>query len=78
MWHFDKKGEYSVKSGYKCAIMERVLDKDSCLNGKNVWWPCLWKIKIPAKIAIFVWRSCYECLPTRVSLRKRKLDVLPW
>lgn len=77
VWYFDKKWESSVKSGDKCGIIEYVLDKGSCLNWQIDWWSRLWKIKIPAKIVIFVWRSCYDCLP-RYSLRERKLEILWW
>lgn len=33
---------------------------------------------LEASCSIFVWKSSYDCLPTKVSLRKRKMDIKPW
>lgn len=40
------------------------------------WWRKLWKLEIQSKLAIFVWRVCYNCLPTMNALRKRNITVL--
>ncbi|KAH9717652.1 reverse transcriptase domain-containing protein [Citrus sinensis] len=45
IWHFDKKGQYSVKSGYQLALKIQIPDKPSCsskgctigISAKKVW-----------------------------------------
>lgn len=42
------------------------------------WWSQLWKLPIPAKVAIFIWKTCHESIPTFVPLRRRCIGALPW
>jgi ribonuclease HI len=42
-------------------------------QGNNMIWQDIWKLKLPNKEKIFLWRACHEILPTRVNLRRRKI-----
>ncbi|KAI9186031.1 hypothetical protein LWI28_013183 [Acer negundo] len=45
------------------------------------WWRKLWKLNIPQKIKIFIWKDCYDWIPTRFNLRGRRIQVIdlcPW
>ncbi|KAL5738018.1 hypothetical protein ACOSP7_030779 [Xanthoceras sorbifolium] len=77
IWHFDKNGEYSVKSGYRVAAQEKLSLKgsSSCLDSK--WWLALWNLNIPPKIKIFIWRVCLNAIPSLCNLCSRKIVVDP-
>lgn len=78
IWHYDNKGEYSVKSGYKCAILHRILSRGSWSIIELTWRNRLWKLPIPAKVTLFVRKICYESIPAFVPLRRMDITLLPW
>ncbi|KQJ89430.1 hypothetical protein BRADI_4g25636v3 [Brachypodium distachyon] len=41
----------------------------------NTAWKTLWKLRIPAKVKIFVWRTLHGALPCRVVLANRHIKV---
>ncbi|KAK4850558.1 hypothetical protein QYF36_007797 [Acer negundo] len=50
-------------------------------NVSTNWWWKLWKLNIPQKIKIFIWKGCYDWIPTRFNLRGRRIQVIdlcPW
>lgn len=74
MWLHNKKGNYSMRSGYHIA---RVIIKEGCglmesLGGggkeKGLVWPKLWRCHLPNKIKVFGWRVCQDILPTKENL----------
>ncbi|KAL5798070.1 hypothetical protein ACOSQ2_002890 [Xanthoceras sorbifolium] len=71
IWHFDKKGCFSVKSAYRLALKDSCYDSPSGSRAPSPWWKKLWTLQIPSKIKIFYWRACREALPTRGCLFKR-------
>ncbi|BFG35644.1 hypothetical protein CerSpe_219180 [Prunus speciosa] len=78
IWHFDKKGQFTVKSAYKVARMvldPRTVASSSTENGFSKGWTALWKAKIPGKIKLFWWRACNGILPTKDNLWKRKIHL---
>lgn len=66
IWHFEKHGTFSVKSGYRLAHMLVVQDRPSSLNTNRMraWWSALWKLNVPGKLRFFLWRLFHDCLPT--------------
>ncbi|TXG57245.1 hypothetical protein EZV62_018558 [Acer yangbiense] len=74
-WHFDRKGFYSVRSGYKVAIglKERAGSASPQLSS---WWRFLWKCNVPNKCKIFFWKAFHGWLPTFATLARRRVDVL--
>lgn len=38
-------------------------------------WQKLWKINVPIKVKTFLWRVLTNCLPTRVNLRSKMLQI---
>ncbi|KAL5783292.1 hypothetical protein ACOSP7_008321 [Xanthoceras sorbifolium] len=71
IWHFDKKGCFSVKSACKLALKDSCSDSPFGSRAPSPWWKKLWELQIPSKIKIFCWRACREALPTRGCLFKR-------
>ncbi|KAL5857906.1 hypothetical protein ACOSQ3_005364 [Xanthoceras sorbifolium] len=70
---FDKKGLYSVKSGYRLTLETKLqsLRSSSILDSK--WWLCLWNLNIPPKVRIYVWKVCHNVIPSFSNLRARKV-----
>ncbi|KAL5779809.1 hypothetical protein ACOSQ2_010546 [Xanthoceras sorbifolium] len=70
IWHFDKHGHYSVKSGYKLAIAEKFKKLSSGSSSDQHWWLSLWNLHIPQKIKIFIWKVCKNAIPSLSNLLK--------
>ena len=45
------------------------------MDGKG--WKNLWKLKIPYKICLFLWKLLHNGLPTRMRLIRRQMIVSP-
>ncbi|KAK6119801.1 hypothetical protein DH2020_046456 [Rehmannia glutinosa] len=71
IWHYEKSGLYSVRSGYKLSCSNTFQDGSSNEDQQLRWWRSLWILRIPPKIKIFVWKAFRGCLPCAVSLNKR-------
>ncbi|KAK2653785.1 hypothetical protein Ddye_013641 [Dipteronia dyeriana] len=72
---FDNTGEYTVRSGYivGCDVLDS--PTTSGLNDAFSWWKLLWRLNIPLKVKLFVWRACNNWIPTMVNLEGRGLRV---
>ncbi|GAU49989.1 hypothetical protein TSUD_272900 [Trifolium subterraneum] len=68
IWKFNSHGEYSVKSAYY-NIMENLIENEAFRVEGN----CLsiWKLKIPQKVKVFLWRMARGCLPTREKSQQK-------
>ncbi|KAK2634844.1 hypothetical protein Ddye_029636 [Dipteronia dyeriana] len=47
------------------------LASSSGLSGSVSWWKFLWLLRIPSKIKIFVWRACWQWIPTLDNIARR-------
>lgn len=77
IWHYEKSGFFSVRSGYRLA-QEEALQQHASSSSFEVlksWWAGVWKLNLPSKIKIFLWRLCLNKLPTRENLLARGLDI---
>ena len=75
LWSRSKKGKYKVDKGYKLITMEQDGIANHGMNGmdrKN-----LWKLKIPYKICMFLWKLLHNGLSTRMELIRRQIMVSP-
>ncbi|KAH9697612.1 zf-RVT domain-containing protein [Citrus sinensis] len=70
IWHYDKKGEYFVKSGYQVALSMKFLNSPGCLSSNSSNWSIIWKLPLPEKIKIFIWKATKNLLPTAENLCK--------
>jgi hypothetical protein len=68
-WIPSKRKTFEVKSYYQ------VLSNDvrSCLPYKNIW-----KVKVPSRVAFFVWTVVLGKTLTLNNLRKRHVIVMEW
>ncbi|XP_004301837.1 PREDICTED: putative ribonuclease H protein At1g65750-like [Fragaria vesca subsp. vesca] len=74
IWHFDKHGLYSVRSGYHLAggvNADQSRGSSSSPAGSNKTWKQVWKVRVLPKVKSFVWRLMRNILPTKVALSKK-------
>ncbi|KAL5556875.1 hypothetical protein UlMin_039111 [Ulmus minor] len=66
-WHYDKSGHYTVRSGYWLANNCRSVPSSST-SSLNSWWKRFWRLRVPSKIRIFIWKAFYNWIPSSVNL----------
>ncbi|XP_024156142.1 uncharacterized protein LOC112164137 [Rosa chinensis] len=74
IWHFDKRGLYSVKSGYHVARCVASLSSHvstSNSQGDKDLWRRVWHARVQPKVRNFVWRLVKNIVPTKVNLGRR-------
>ena len=82
-WHFDKKGNFSVKSAYQ--VVQNIKKKeeeqgsssmDITNEGNNkIKWKKLWSIPLPGKVKHFLWRLANNSLPFRMKLKRKGINL---
>lgn len=77
IWHYDKEGNYSVKSGYKLYMNLSFCGASPSDNRQSKVWKRLWQLKIPPKIRLFLWKAFQNCILTKANLIQRGMDVVP-
>ena len=45
------------------------------MNGAELWWKYLWRLNVPSKIKLFLWKSCKNWIPTPVNLLKHGMNL---
>ena len=65
IWSRDPAGHYSTRIAYN------LLGEEAAGGRQEDCFEKLWKLKIPAGIAVFAWRLIRDRLPTRQDLRRR-------
>lgn len=75
IWHYDKRGTYSVKNGYQVAMQIKFPDHPSCST--RFQWNMIWKLEILEKVTIFLWRAAHDLLPTAENLWKWRVLQAP-
>lgn len=71
-WCYEQNGQYTVKSAYK--MLQRNLGRWT-EDEENKIWRGLWKLQIPEKVKVFLWRALNGCLPTKCNLRTRSIET---
>ncbi|KAK3219971.1 hypothetical protein Dsin_013941 [Dipteronia sinensis] len=70
-WSYEKFGSYTVKSGYHLGYSMLSSPGSSGLSLSESWWKSLWRIQVPAKVKLFLWRASHNWIPTNSNLAKR-------
>ena len=75
IWPGCKDGNYSVKTGYQLLCESKIVDAASSSDSskQTLFWKRVWKLQIPNKIKVFLWRVCSNALPTLENLKRRKI-----
>ncbi|KAJ3678037.1 hypothetical protein LUZ60_001840 [Juncus effusus] len=67
VWRWENDGRFSIKSAYKIMSNGGLMHKDM---------QTLWRIKVPPKIKIFVWKAIRNRLPTVDNLQRRGVTTV--
>lgn len=71
-WRFTNDGKYSVKSGYKYWHDHYC---ECSRQQSSQGWGKLWRLDIPQKIRVFLWRICRNNVPVRNLLRGKGVQT---
>ena len=69
VWHYSKDGKYTVKFGYRVAC---VLNNVHNSNRRSDGWHKIWKLMIPLKVKVFIWRLCWDNPPYPITTTSEK------
>lgn len=73
IWAYDKQDMYSVKNGYQVAFHLKFTVQPSSSKARQTDWNGIWKLEIPEKVKIFMWRAAHDLLHTAGNLWKKKV-----
>jgi hypothetical protein len=80
-WHFDNKGVFSIKSAYRLGVslrdskQDRDASSSSSTDAVSSLWKNIWSLKLPSKVKIFTWRLCHNSLPTRMNIKRKRVEL---
>jgi hypothetical protein len=79
-WHYNKNGRYSVRSGYHIQWKHTFGARQGQLalpgsSAINPVWKELWRLKIPSKCKIFLWRALHAIIPLKSILVNRHIGT---
>ena len=74
-WPLSRTDMYQVRSRYHllCNLYKNDVASSSDTTGQKNFWNRLWKLNIPNKVKIFLWRACTDSIPTMLNLHKRRI-----
>lgn len=79
-WRYNKKGMYTVKSAYWVALPTS-LRKDNLefvsTSTSPTFWPKIWKLNIPPKIKIFLWKAAHNAIATEANMATYHVPCSP-
>ena len=78
LWKHSGSGGYKVKNSYKLLLKDFV--QNSSLHSRPYLiptevWNLIWKVNVPHKISLFVWKLIHDSLPTYLTLRIEVLQL---
>uniref|UniRef100_A0A803QFU0 RNase H type-1 domain-containing protein n=1 Tax=Cannabis sativa TaxID=3483 RepID=A0A803QFU0_CANSA len=77
IWNGTNSGNYMVRSGYYFASsLVELQDTGSTLTCEH-WWTKFWKLKLPSKLRIFVWKVFHNVLPVAAELHRKHIADTP-
>ena len=78
LWKYSRSGEYKVKNAYNLLL------KDSTQTSHHYHrptqfppevWNLIWKVNVPHKVGLFVWKLMHDSLPAYLTLRNRGIPT---
>ena len=79
VWMENQAQNFSIKSAYQVAqcLREQSRVEYSGVVVDQTIWRRLWRLNVPPKVRMFVWRACSNILPTRDNLHRRRINIDP-
>lgn len=73
-WPFNASGTYTVKSGYKFLVREKLHNRSPGHSDHNSeLWKLIWGLDVLNKVKNFVWKSSRDAIPVKKNLKRRKI-----
>jgi hypothetical protein len=69
-WTPSRRGIFEVRSFYSILVQPTPQG--------NLPWKCVWKAKVPSRVAFFIWTVALGKILTTDNLRKRRVIILDW
>ncbi|KAL5572899.1 hypothetical protein UlMin_022496 [Ulmus minor] len=69
LWHYDRSGHYTVRSGYWLATKCNSVPSSST-SSHTSWWKRFWRLRIPSKIRVFLWKAYHNWIPSLANLAR--------
>ena len=80
-WFYESSGRYSVRSGYRLALEaegnHESKGNSSGSHSSSSFWNSLWRLNIPNKIKLFMWKAILDIIPSNFNLFCRKIPTSP-
>lgn len=76
-----RKSVFSVKSAYHLGVSvkeaERRQNAESSSGRSQVVekWKHIWQLQVPGKLSMFLWRLVHNTLPTRMNIKRKRIDL---
>lgn len=79
VWALDSKGVFSVKSAYHLAVQLNSANEasGSHVSGQKGKWRKIWKLNIPPRTRVGVWKIMKNYIPSKQNLIGKGLDINP-
>lgn len=79
IWKGTRNGEFSVRSAYHLALDILARGRGACSSGEKSEgiWNKVWNVKGPKVVQLFLWKACYNILPTKTNLFQRQVSPNP-
>ncbi|KAF5179542.1 Beta-carotene 3-hydroxylase protein, partial [Thalictrum thalictroides] len=72
LWWADRKGKFSVKSAYRLSLP--IIEESRHAHGIRKVASKLWKLGLPAKLQLFLWKFLMNALPTGDVLNSHTIN----
>ncbi|XP_025693017.1 uncharacterized protein [Arachis hypogaea] len=83
IWQHRQDGQYTVRTGYHVAKEEkeskeerRICKASTSQDWKEVW-EAIWRLPIPQKVRMFLWKAANRILPVNAILHQRRIIKTP-
>ncbi|XP_042954621.1 uncharacterized protein LOC122291036 [Carya illinoinensis] len=75
IWVGSDRGTYTIKSAYfiETKLSNRSFGEPSTTGSKNSEWRDLWRLEVPGKVKILIWKCLNNILPTKDRLYKKNI-----
>lgn len=78
LWKHSSSGEYKVKNVYNLLLKDSTQTSHHH-HGPTQFppgvWNLIWKVNVPHKVGLFVWKLMHDCLLTYLTLRNRGIST---
>ncbi|KAF7823223.1 ribonuclease H [Senna tora] len=78
-WQGEASGNFTVKSGYKRAMMESWehinLTPGLFCDVPTIFWKSVWKLPVLSRFKVMFWRICLGIIPTVDALKRRGMQI---